>query len=187
MPGAAGANVDMSEWVEFAHLAGRRVYNFDEAKMEIVKEMERVAGRNKGISAEPICLTIHSPRVPDLVIVDLPGITKVPVGEQPADIENQVRRLCLHYMSQQNNIILAVHPANQDLANSDALKLAMEADPEGERTIGGSALNAASWRPPLMMRHLQRHCVVTLPPHVEHPTNPIVHLQLCLCRRVDQD
>ena len=45
--------------------------------------------------AEPICLTIHSARVPDLVIIDLPGITKVPVGDQPADIELQVRRLCL--------------------------------------------------------------------------------------------
>jgi hypothetical protein len=105
-------------------------------KLEIVKEMDRGAGRNKGISADPICLTVHSPRVPDLVIIDLPGITKVPVGDQPADIELQIRRLCLHYMMQPNNIILAVHPANQDLANSDALKLALEADPEGERTIG---------------------------------------------------
>ena len=129
-PAAAG------EWCEFQHRPGQRYHNFDEVKLEIVREMERLAGRNRGISAEPICLTIHSARVPDLVIIDLPGITKVPVGDQPADIELQVRRLCLHYMSQQNNIILAVHPANQDLANSDALKLAMEADPEGERTIG---------------------------------------------------
>ena len=98
--------------------------------------MDRGAGRNKGISPEPICLTIHSPRVPDLVIIDLPGITKVPVGDQPPDIEMQIRRLCLHYMSQSNNIILAVTPANQDVTNSDALKLALEADPDGDRTIG---------------------------------------------------
>ena len=124
------------DWCEFQHRPGQRYYNFDEVKLEITREMERLAGRNRGISAEPICLTIHSSRVPDLVIIDLPGITKVPVGDQPQDIELQVRRLCLHYMSQQNNIILAVHPANQDLANSDALKLAMEADPDGERTIG---------------------------------------------------
>lgn len=128
--------VDRHEWCEFQHKPGFRIYNFDEVKQELIREMERIAGRNKGISAEPICLTIHSPRVPDLVIIDLPGITKVPVGDQPADIELQIRKLCLYYMSQQNNIILAVHPANQDLANSDALKLAMEADPEGERTIG---------------------------------------------------
>jgi len=31
---------------------------------------------------------------------------------------------------------MAVTPANQDLANSDALKLARRVDPLGERTIG---------------------------------------------------
>ena len=40
------------------------------------------------------------------------------------------------FISQENTIILAVTPANQDLANSDALKLAREFDPEGLRTIG---------------------------------------------------
>lgn len=54
-----------------------------------MREMDRGAGRNKGISPEPICLTVHSSRVPDLVIIDLPGITKVPVGDQPSDIEMQ--------------------------------------------------------------------------------------------------
>ncbi len=118
------------------HRPGHKWYSFEEVKAELLREMDRGAGRNKGISPEPICLTIHSPRVPDLVIIDLPGITKVPVGDQPPDIEMQIRRLCLHYLSQQNNIILAVTPANQDVTNSDALKLALEADPEGERTIG---------------------------------------------------
>ena len=31
---------------------------------------------------------------------------------------------------------MAVTPANQDLANSDSLKIAKEVDPNGERTIG---------------------------------------------------
>jgi hypothetical protein len=35
-----------------------------------------------------------------------------------------------------NAIILAVTPANADLATSDALHLAREVDPTGERTIG---------------------------------------------------
>lgn len=122
---------DRSEWAEFTHRPGHRFYNFEDVRAEIVKEMDRVAGKNKGISSEPVCLTINSPRVPDLVIIDLPGVTKVPIGDQPPDIELQIRRLCMHYMTQANNIILAVHPANQDLANSDALKLALEADPEG--------------------------------------------------------
>ena len=105
--------------------------------------------------------------MPDLVIIDLPGITKVPVGDQPADIEVQIRRLCLHYLSQPNNIILAVTPANQDLTNSDALKLALEADPEGERTFG-------AWGLP--RRALYRRPSLT-PPHTHTPSSRA--LQAC--------
>ncbi|KAL6985832.1 Phragmoplastin drp1e, partial [Sarracenia purpurea var. burkii] len=35
-----------------------------------------------------------------------------------------------------NCIILAITPANQDVATSDAIKLAREVDPAGERTFG---------------------------------------------------
>ena len=42
----------------------------------------------------------------------------------------------LSYIDQPNALILALSPANVDLANSDSLKLAKEVDPEGERTIG---------------------------------------------------
>mmetsp|Transcript_91179 Transcript_91179/g.181818 ORF Transcript_91179/g.181818 Transcript_91179/m.181818 type:complete len:546 (+) Transcript_91179:587-2224(+) len=44
--------------------------------------------------------------------------------------------MCMGFISNPNAIILAVTAGNSDLANSDALKLAQEADPEGERTIG---------------------------------------------------
>jgi replication fork clamp-binding protein CrfC len=62
--------------------------------------------------------------------------TQVAVGDQPADIEMQIREMCLAYIRQPNAIILAVSPANADIANSDAIKLALEVDPLGERTIG---------------------------------------------------
>ena len=44
--------------------------------------------------------------------------------------------MILEYINPENSIILAVTPANQDLANSDALKLARTVDPEGLRTLG---------------------------------------------------
>jgi replication fork clamp-binding protein CrfC len=72
----------------------------------------------------------------NLTLVDLPGITKVPVGDQPVDIEAQIRNMILEFISKDNCLILAVSPANSDLANSDALKLAREVDPSGGRTIG---------------------------------------------------
>lgn len=68
--------------------------------------------------------------------MDLPGLTKVPVGDQPRDIEKQIKDMLLKYITKPNAIILAVTAANTDLANSDGLKLARETDPEGVRTIG---------------------------------------------------
>lgn len=124
------------EWGEFAHLPGKRFGDFLQIRREIEEETGRVAGHNKGISRSPIQLRIYSSRVVNLTLVDLPGITKIPVGEQPPDIENQVRQLVLEHITRPNSIILAVTPANSDLVNSDALKIAREVDPQGLRTIG---------------------------------------------------
>lgn len=66
------------------------------------------AGKNKGVIQDPIGLRIYSPRVPDLMLVDLPGITRVPVGDQPPDVEAQIQEMCLSYIRQPNTLILAV-------------------------------------------------------------------------------
>lgn len=49
---------------------------------EIKKETDRLTGKNKGISSKSINLKIYSPYVLNLTLVDLPGITKVSVGDQ---------------------------------------------------------------------------------------------------------
>lgn len=72
----------------------------------------------------------------NLTLVDLPGITKVPVGDQPPDIETQIREMILEHIEKETCLILAVSSATTDLSNSDALKLAREVDPLGQRTIG---------------------------------------------------
>ena len=68
--------------------------------------------------------------------MDMPGITKVPTGDQPMDIEAKINELTMRYISPKNSIIMAVCAANVDLANSDGLKIARRVDPLGERTIG---------------------------------------------------
>ena len=128
------ANID--EWGEFLHIPGQKYYDFSKIRDEIVKETEAKAGRNVGISPAPINLRIYSPNVLTLTLVDLPGLTKVPVGDQPRDIERQIKEMVLKQIQKPNAIILAVTAANVDLANSDGLKLAREVDPEGQRTIG---------------------------------------------------
>lgn len=72
----------------------------------------------------------------NLTLIDLPGLTKVPIGDQPVDIENQIKSMIFQFIKRETCLILAVTPANTDLANSDALKLAKEVDPQGSRTIG---------------------------------------------------
>ncbi|XP_043083971.1 dynamin-1-like protein isoform X2 [Puntigrus tetrazona] len=127
--------VDGEEWGKFLHTKNKIYTDFDEIRQEIESETERVSGNNKGISDEPIHLKIFSPHVVNLTLVDLPGITKVPVGDQPKDIELQIRELILKYISNPNCIILAVTAANTDMATSEALKVAREVDPDGRRTL----------------------------------------------------
>ncbi|KAM4574118.1 dynamin-1-like [Fundulus diaphanus] len=124
------------EYGEFFHCKGKKFTDFDEIRREIEAETCRLTGSNKGISPVPITLKIHSPHVLNMTLVDLPGITKVPVGDQPADIEYQIRDIIMQYICKENCLVLAVTPANTDLANSDALKLAKDVDPQGQRTIG---------------------------------------------------
>ncbi|GAA6101319.1 dynamin-1-like protein isoform X1 [Tachysurus ichikawai] len=127
--------VESEEWGKFLHTKHKIYTDFDEIRQEIEAETERISGTNKGISSEPIHLKIFSPHVVNLTLVDLPGITKVPVGDQPKDIEVQIRELILQYISNPNCIILAVTAANTDMATSEALKVAREVDPDGRRTL----------------------------------------------------
>ncbi|XP_038700421.1 dynamin-related protein 3B-like isoform X1 [Tripterygium wilfordii] len=127
---------DHREWGEFRHLPGKRFYDFLKIRQEIQAETEREVGFNKGVSDKQIRLKIYSPNVLNMTLIDLPGITKVPVGDQPSDIEARIRKMIMEHIIQKNCIILAVTPANSDLATSDALQIAREADPTGSRTIG---------------------------------------------------
>ncbi|NXU25795.1 DYN2 protein, partial [Thalassarche chlororhynchos] len=124
------------EYAEFLHCKSKKFTDFDEVRQEIEAETDRVTGTNKGISPIPINLRVYSPHVLNLTLIDLPGITKVPVGDQPQDIEYQIKDMILQFISRESSLILAVTPANMDLANSDALKMAKEVDPQGLRTIG---------------------------------------------------
>ncbi|WOK98549.1 dynamin-related protein 5A-like [Canna indica] len=124
------------EYAEFMHLPKKKFTDFAQVRKEIEDETDRETGRSKQISSVPIHLSIFSPNVVNLTLVDLPGLTKVAVEGQPesivADIENMVRA----YIEKPNSIILAISPANQDLATSDAIKISREVDPKGERTFG---------------------------------------------------
>lgn len=87
---------------------------------------------------KPIVLTIYSPTCPDLTLIDLPGITRIPLSgsDQPLDIEKITRAMAHRYVSDPRTIILTVIPANADISTSDALQMARDLDPKGIRTVG---------------------------------------------------
>jgi hypothetical protein len=72
----------------------------------------------------------------NLTLVDLPGLTKVATEGQPEDLPVQIRAMVLEQIRPDNAVILAISPANSDIANSDSLLIAREVDPKGLRTIG---------------------------------------------------
>ncbi|XP_043556126.1 protein Mx1-like, partial [Chiloscyllium plagiosum] len=62
-----------------------------EVEKEIQAAQNIMAGEGLGISQELISLQIESSNVPDLTLIDLPGIARVAIGNQPADIGDQIR------------------------------------------------------------------------------------------------
>ncbi|PVU84923.1 hypothetical protein BB560_007213 [Smittium megazygosporum] len=130
------SSVSPTEYAQFLHYPSKKFTDMNEVKNEIQAETERLAGKNKGIVRVPINLKIFSSKVLNLTLIDLPGLTKIPVGDQPTDIDIQIKQLVMEYISKPNSIILAVSPANVDLANSESLKVAREVDPEHKRTLG---------------------------------------------------
>lgn len=125
-----------NDYFEFLHKPGVKLTDFSMVNAEITNETNRVAGRNKLISDEPIIIKIYSTNLVDLTLVDLPGLVKVPIGGQPDNIDTIVKKIVMDFISNPNAIILAISPANIDIANSDSLKIAREVDPYFSRTLG---------------------------------------------------
>ena len=103
-----------------------------------VEEAQNVlAGKGKNICTDSIIrLEVESPYVPDLTLIDLPGIARVAGEGQKEDIEEQTKSLIKQYIEKEETIILCVIPCTSDIATTEALKLAKQADPRRQRTLG---------------------------------------------------
>jgi GTPase SAR1 family protein len=93
-----------------------------------------IAGDNANIVNKPIYLSIEKPDVPDLTLIDLPGITRNPIRGQAANIHSIVVSLIKQYITPVEAVIMCVLSATEDFTNSEALQLAKEVDPERKRT-----------------------------------------------------
>lgn len=119
---------------EFPALKMFNLTDFQQVQ-KVLYDLNMAVSPSECISNDPIQITIKSPKVPDLSLVDLPGYIQVEAADQPAELKSKIRNLCDRYLSEPN-IILAISAADVDLANSAALRASRTADPRGERTIG---------------------------------------------------
>lgn len=97
-----------------------------------------LAGDNMNISSTPILLQIYSPHVPNLSLVDLPGLTMVACTDkgQPEDIKQRIEKLVISYIQNPKTIIITVMQARADLETDLGLALVKSHDKDGSRTIG---------------------------------------------------
>ena len=128
--------VGVKPWAIFEERKGQKFYDFDKVRQTIEDLTDEVTKGEKNIVDVPIILNVYSPTCPDLTLIDLPGITRVPVGKQPKNIEEITKTMATKYCLDPMTIILCVCQANNDIATSDGLQLAKEIDKEGRRTLG---------------------------------------------------
>ena len=124
------------DYCEFFLKPNEKITDFSKVTKEIIIQTEKIAGKEKLISDKPIIMKIFSSKLIDLTLVDLPGLVKVPLKGQPDNIDSQIKKIVLDFISNSNSIILAITPSNIDISNSDSLKIAREVDPYFTRTLG---------------------------------------------------
>ena len=98
--------------------------------------MKEAAQSELGVSNDPVVVKIFASKGVNIGMIDMPGLTKIALKDQNPEFPKIIEDMNRTYIQNPNSILLAVSPANVDVANSDALRLAKEYDFKGERTIG---------------------------------------------------
>ncbi len=123
-----------AEYGEFPALGLGKITDFSHIQKTLT-DLNLAVPAADCVSDDPIQLSIYSPNVPDLSLIDLPGYIQVSGSDQPPELKQKIADLCDKYI-QPPNVILAISAADVDLANSTALRASRRVDPRGERTIG---------------------------------------------------
>ncbi|XP_057971611.1 dynamin-related protein 4C-like [Malania oleifera] len=114
-----------------------KVVETDEANVSdaISLATAEIAGGGKGISDTALTLIVKKQGVPDLTMVDLPGITRVPVQGQPENIYDQIKDIIMKYITPDESIILNVLSATVDFATCESIRMSQSVDKSGKRTL----------------------------------------------------
>ncbi len=123
-----------AEYGEFPTLGLGKITDFSQIQRTLT-DLNLAVPTEQCVTDDPIQLSIYSPNVPDLSLIDLPGYIQVSGNDQPEELKQKISDLCDKYI-QPPNVILAISAADVDLANSTALRASRRVDPRGQRTIG---------------------------------------------------
>ncbi|PIN07241.1 Vacuolar sorting protein VPS1, dynamin [Handroanthus impetiginosus] len=126
-------NPDPELFLEF----NEKIIPTDEEKIadDISIATEEIAGKGKAISGNPLTLIVKKKGVPDLTMVDLPGITRVPVHGQPEDIYEQISKIIMEFITPEESIILNVLSASVDFSTCESIRMSQRVDKTGQRTL----------------------------------------------------
>ncbi|CAF3969582.1 unnamed protein product [Rotaria sp. Silwood2] len=102
----------------------------------INNEQNRLTNHRDQISKQVLLLNVQAPWLPNLTLIDLPGIIQVTSKQQDSTSVNMIEELIQEYLDKPSTIILAIIQACNDIETSAAIKYAKMFDPDGERTIG---------------------------------------------------
>ncbi|KAL7123005.1 hypothetical protein ACP275_01G079300 [Erythranthe tilingii] len=120
----------------FLEFAGKTVPTDEEHISDAISlATEEIAGNGKGISSNPLTLIVKKNGVPDLTMVDLPGITRVPVHGQPEDIYEQISKIIMEFITPEESIILNVLSASVDFTTCESIRMSQKVDKTGQRTL----------------------------------------------------
>ena len=88
---------DGKPWAIFDEVKNEKFYDFNKVRETIEKLTDDVCAGEKNIVDKPIVLNVYSTTCPYLTLIDLPGITRVPVGKQPKNIEEITKKMAINW------------------------------------------------------------------------------------------
>jgi interferon-induced GTP-binding protein Mx1 len=118
------------------HVIQDNIVNSQEINRYVTQEQNRLTHNRDQISKKVLLLNIQAPWLPNLTLIDLPGIIQVTSKQQDSGSVNMIEELIQEYLDRPSTIILAIIQACNDIETSAAIKYAKMFDPDGERTIG---------------------------------------------------
>ena len=124
------------DYAILADSPNQKYTDFEQVRVYLQNKMNETAQSPKGITADPVVVKIFVKEGVNISLIDMPGLSKISPQGKSSDVPTLIEEINRTLIQNPNNILLAISPANVDVVNSDALRLANELGPQGQCTIG---------------------------------------------------